>query len=100
VELIQRYLLRYDPERDIQDGERYELDLLLIHIGNRESRIFAEEFALRLKEASKEIKDMDLIHCEARSAAEVTLADFDVYETLRLDHISHEYDRPDDIQEI
>jgi hypothetical protein len=43
---------------------------------------------------------MDLIHCEARSAAEVTLAEFDVYETLRLDHISHEYDRPDDIQEV
>jgi hypothetical protein len=96
---IQQFRLHCEPDGEIESGERYEIELLIIHDGIDESRYKAEKLASNLKNAAKNLEQIDFSRCEARSTAEVTMDDLGYYEKLNLDHISHKYDYFGDIKE-
>jgi hypothetical protein len=96
---IQQFRLHYEPDNEIKEGERYELELLIIHDGTEESRHNAEDMAGSLKNAAGLIDEIDLSRCEARSTAEVTMDDLGYYEKLNMDYISHKYDYSDTVED-
>jgi hypothetical protein len=96
---IQQFRLHFEPDGDIEPDERYELELLIIHDGTEKARSNAEKLAIALKDEGEMMEQIDLIHCEARSTAEVTMDDLGYYEKLNLDYISHKYDYDGDIKD-
>jgi hypothetical protein len=100
AECIQQYRIHYEPDGDIECGEKYELQVLIIHDGSNEARNYAERIALDLKKSSYAIRNIDLSYCEARSTSEVTMEDLGYYEKLTLDYISHRFDHSDDVKDF
>ena len=96
---IKQFRLHFEPNGDLQTDERYEIKLLVIHDGTKESRINAEETVFDLKKAAEKLQHIDLSNCMARSTSEVTMDDLEYYEKLNLDYLSHKFDYSDDTQD-